>query len=56
MKRDDAYILMFQTLHSLKVDAEKLSKQAKNPAARKAAAQRVKRIEAALKAAEEATA
>jgi hypothetical protein len=55
MTRDEAFDRMRGLLRELLDDAEKLSTQAKNPAARRAAQNRVTRIRAALTAADEAT-
>jgi hypothetical protein len=55
MTRDEAFDRMKDLLRELLDEAQKLSMQAKNPAARRAAQDRAVRIRAALAAADEAT-
>ena len=55
MTRAEAFDVMKLLLRDLLDDAQKLSTQAKNPAARRAAEDRAVRIRAALTAADEAT-
>jgi hypothetical protein len=55
MTRAEAFDMMKLLLRELLDDAQKLSTQAKNPAARRAAQDRVTRIRNALTAADEAT-
>jgi hypothetical protein len=55
MTKDEAFELMRCLLRELLIDAEKLAKQAKNPAARRAAHDRATRIRNALSAADDAT-